>query len=93
MINRRGFCKKALLVAGALAIPISAMELFNPKRLLADKDDQAKVRWGFLVDTNKCVGCGFCVKACKLENEVPYDARVTRTGSSAMFSPVMDSRI
>jgi Fe-S-cluster-containing dehydrogenase component len=25
------------------------------------------------------VGCGFCVKACKLENEIPYDAPVTRT--------------
>jgi Fe-S-cluster-containing dehydrogenase component len=25
------------------------------------------------------VGCGFCVKACKIENEVPYDAKVSRT--------------
>ena len=38
-----------------------------------------ETRWVFLVDTHKCVGCGFCVKACKLENEVPYDANVTRT--------------
>ena len=38
-----------------------------------------KVRWVFLVDTYKCVGCGMCVKACKLENEMPYDANVTRT--------------
>ncbi len=36
-------------------------------------------RWVFLVDTYKCVGCGLCVKACKLENETPYDANVTRT--------------
>ena len=41
--------------------------------------DKAKVRWVFLVDTYKCVGCGLCVKACKLENEIPYDASVTRT--------------
>jgi len=79
MINRRSFCKKALLLAGGLAIPISALEMFDPKRLLADKNDTAWVRWGFLVDTYKCVGCGFCVKACKIENEVPYDANVTRT--------------
>lgn len=79
MINRRSFCKKTLLAACGLALPICALELFDPKRLLADKDDRVKVRWGFLVDTYKCVGCGFCVKACKLENEVPYDARVTRT--------------
>jgi Fe-S-cluster-containing dehydrogenase component len=79
MINRRGFCKKALLAACGLAIPVSALELFDPKRLMADKSDAENVRWGFLVDTYKCVGCGFCVKACKLENEVPYDAKVTRT--------------
>jgi Fe-S-cluster-containing dehydrogenase component len=79
MINRRSFCKKALLLAGGLAIPIAALEMFDPKRLLADKSDTSGVRWGFLVDTYKCVGCGFCVKACKIENEVPLDANVTRT--------------
>ncbi len=40
---------------------------------------ESPVRWAFLVDTTKCVGCGFCVRACKLENEVPYEAPVTRT--------------
>ena len=38
-----------------------------------------KTRYAFLVDTNKCVGCGFCVKACKIENEIPYDVSVSRT--------------
>ncbi|MBE0596306.1 MAG: 4Fe-4S dicluster domain-containing protein, partial [Desulfuromonadales bacterium] len=33
----------------------------------------------FLIDTHKCVGCGFCVKACKTENDIPLDANVTRT--------------
>jgi tetrathionate reductase subunit B len=78
-MNRREFCKKGLLIAGGLAVPLSALELFDPKRLLAEKDDKGKTRWVFLVDTHKCVGCGFCVKACKNENEVPYDANVTRT--------------
>ncbi len=79
MITRRSFCKKALLIAGGFAVPLAALELFDPKRLLAEKNEGEKVRWGFLVDTYKCVGCGFCVKACKTENEVPYDANVTRT--------------
>jgi Fe-S-cluster-containing dehydrogenase component len=39
----------------------------------------AGVRWAFLVDTEKCVGCGLCVDACKQENEIPYDAPVSRT--------------
>lgn len=79
MITRRSFCKKALLVAGGLAIPLTALEIFDPRRLQAEKDSPNKVRWVFVVDTHKCVGCGFCVKACKTENEIPYDADVTRT--------------
>ncbi len=79
MIDRRNFCKKALLAACGVMIPLSALELFDPKRLIAEMEGGKKLRWGFLVDTRKCVGCGFCVKACKLENEVPYDANVTRT--------------
>lgn len=79
MISRRNFCKKAMMVAGGVAIPFAALEIFNPKRLAAEKGDTSKVRWVFLVDIHKCVGCGFCVKACKIENEVPYDAHVSRT--------------
>lgn len=41
--------------------------------------EERKVRWAFLVDTKKCVGCGLCVKACKIENDVPYDIKVSRT--------------
>ena len=79
MIDRRTFCKRALLLAGGLTLPLSALELFDPRRLEALKDDPSPVRWGFLVDTHACVGCGFCVRACKIENDTPYDANVTRT--------------
>ena len=79
MITRRGFCKKTMLLVGGLALPLAAFELFDPKKLMADKNDKSKVRWVFLVDTHKCTGCGFCVKACKIENEIPYDANVSRT--------------
>jgi tetrathionate reductase subunit B len=79
MMNRREFCKKTMIVAGGLIIPLSALEVFNPKRLHAEKDDKGKVRWVFLVDVHKCVGCGLCVKACKIENDVDWDANVTRT--------------
>ena len=79
MMKRRDFCKKGLLFIGGLAVPLSALEIFDPKRLDAESSGPGKVRWVFLVDTYKCTGCGFCVKACKIENEVPYDANVTRT--------------
>jgi len=79
MMNRREFCRKAMLIAGGMALPLAALELFDPRRLMAEKESGEKVRWVFLVDTHKCVGCGFCVKACKIENETPYDANVSRT--------------
>lgn len=35
--------------------------------------------WGFIVDTTLCIGCGRCVKACKIENNVPISPHYTRT--------------
>jgi Fe-S-cluster-containing dehydrogenase component len=33
--------------------------------------DLSRFKWGFIVDTTRCIGCGSCVRACKLENDVP----------------------
>lgn len=35
--------------------------------------------WGYIIDTQKCIGCGRCAIACKLENHVPFDEPVFRT--------------
>ncbi|HTR45635.1 MAG TPA: 4Fe-4S dicluster domain-containing protein [Thermodesulfovibrionales bacterium] len=79
MITRRDFLKNSFTGVAGLALPLAAIEMVSPGKLFAAKGDKAKVRWVFLVDTYKCVGCGLCVKACKNENEIPYDANVTRT--------------
>ncbi|HHO47627.1 MAG TPA: 4Fe-4S dicluster domain-containing protein [Desulfobacteraceae bacterium] len=76
--SRRTFLKNAVKGAIAGALPVAAFRLLSPAQARSAVED-ASVRWGFLVDTAKCVGCGMCVKACKLENEIPYDAPVTRT--------------
>jgi Fe-S-cluster-containing dehydrogenase component len=75
-MKRRDFLKSTAVFVSGAAISLSALEFIDPKEVLAAKPD---LRWGFLVDTHKCVGCGFCVKACKTENEIPLDANVTRT--------------
>ena len=75
-MKRRDFLKNtAVFVAGA-SVSLSALDFLDPKEILASNP---KLRWGFLVDTHKCVGCGFCVKACKIENDIPMEANVTRT--------------
>ncbi len=35
--------------------------------------------WGFVCDNEKCIGCGRCVVACKLENKVPWEPEFNRT--------------
>lgn len=76
--SRRDFMKKAVGGSVVSALPLSAFTLISRADAAAALDE-AKTRWAFLVDTTKCVGCGLCVKACKNENEIPYDAPVTRT--------------
>jgi tetrathionate reductase subunit B len=76
-ITRRKFMKFGACAVTAASLPLT-LEILSPGQVRAEIEKR-DLRWGFLVDTYKCVGCGFCVKACKLENEVPYDTPVTRT--------------
>ncbi len=76
--SRRDFLRRSIKGGIAASLPLSAFKFLSPaqaKSLVT----QSGLRWVFLVDTTKCVGCGLCVKACKLENEVPYEVPVTRT--------------
>jgi Fe-S-cluster-containing dehydrogenase component len=69
-LTRRDFLRLGLLASAGAGF-------YSAKDLLASTG--GGTRWVFLVDTYKCVGCGLCVRACKLENEIPYEANVTRT--------------
>jgi Fe-S-cluster-containing dehydrogenase component len=75
-VKRRDFLKNTMMVVVGASIPAGALEWLDPAEVLASRPE---LRWAFLIDTYKCVGCGFCVKACKTENDIPLDANVTRT--------------
>ena len=75
-MNRRDFLKNTAVFVSGASVSLSALEFVDPRAVLAA---QPKLRWAFLVDTHKCVGCGFCVKACKIETDIPLQANVTRT--------------
>jgi molybdopterin-containing oxidoreductase family iron-sulfur binding subunit len=66
--SRREFIKGATAITGVSLAP----GLFLHQTAEAKSADEAvtsKVRWGMLVDTNKCAdGCNDCVKACNDEN-------------------------
>ena len=92
-MKRRDFLKNTAVFVSGASISLSALEFIDPRTILAA---QPNLRWAFLVDTHKCVGCGFCVKACKVENDIPLEANVTRTWVERYVirkngEPVMDS--
>jgi Fe-S-cluster-containing dehydrogenase component len=79
-LTRRELLKKGILSVCGMMIPLAALEVYKPEALASLVHPYSKKkRWAFVVDTTKCVGCGMCVKACKLENEIPFDANVQRT--------------
>ncbi len=41
--------------------------------------DLAGRQWAFVCNTEKCIGCGKCVVACKRENSVPWEPEYNRT--------------
>ena len=69
--SRRDFLKESVGATLASVLPLSAFTFLTSEEARAAVTN-TKVRWAFLVDTRKCVGCGLCVKACKNENEVPW---------------------
>jgi Fe-S-cluster-containing dehydrogenase component len=76
--SRRAFLKNAACGSLAAVLPAGAFTFISSDEARAALE-ASKVRWAFLVDTTRCIGCGMCVSACKQENEIPYDAPVTRT--------------
>jgi Fe-S-cluster-containing dehydrogenase component len=67
-VGRRDFLANALrLGGGVFAIVCGADALgADPERY-----DWEAHRWAYLIDTERCIGCGSCVRACKAENGVP----------------------
>jgi Fe-S-cluster-containing dehydrogenase component len=79
-LSRRELLKAGLVAAGGAVLPLTAFKPLEAKELESIIHPYSKKkRFAFVVDTYRCVGCGMCVKACKLENEIPFTANVQRT--------------
>ncbi len=81
--GRREFLQKLLLAAASLALPgyVLASEKLkqSPFTILTGGYDAGDHCWGMGIDISKCIGCGRCVEACKLENKVPMEPYFFRT--------------
>ena len=71
-LERRQFLKLGLYsAAGVLVGSFFAFADTDKKIEVKSYDDLLKFDWGYIVDTTRCIGCGACVRACKIENDVP----------------------
>lgn len=71
-VSRRGFLRTALWnAAGACVGTLTAFGAGSGHVGVRRIEDLAQFEWGYIVDTTRCIGCGSCVRACKLENNVP----------------------
>lgn len=76
------------MFAGSLAW-LAALPLARPvkaavKNVFAAGDappdyDPTKHHWLMCIDVDRCIGCGTCVEACKVENRMPKEFRFFRT--------------
>ena len=86
-VTRRAFLTLgAQGLVGGLLVPGALSYLFRDvaragglRQANPDGYNWEEHHYGFLVDTTRCIGCGKCVMACKLENRVPMDPHYNRT--------------
>lgn len=70
--SRRKFLKSAATLAG---VTLGYTWLNSSRFVLygAEPKDETLPWYGIVIDIEKCIGCGSCAKACKLENDVPKE--------------------
>ncbi|MBW6492186.1 MAG: 4Fe-4S dicluster domain-containing protein [Lentimicrobium sp.] len=68
-LSRRDFFKAGTIIVGGIAVSSTFIPFDG--LLFAIERPKGKGKWyGIGIDINKCIGCGKCAKACKIENNV-----------------------
>jgi len=81
--SRRGFLRGLAGAGGLLTLwrglADSEGSSASPKANGKGPEAARHVQYGMLIDLARCIGCGHCVQACKMENDVPHEPTTFRT--------------
>jgi tetrathionate reductase subunit B len=81
-VDRREFlgeCLKACGLAAPFLFGVVRVPLLGAQESAPDEYDPTEHLYGMGIDVSKCIGCGQCVAACKVENDVPLDPHFFNT--------------
>src|SRR5690349_17198385 len=76
-VSRRNLLTKiGATLAGIATMPLARTAKAAVQKVLVSTGaakgyDPTKHKWVMAIDANRCIGCGSCAEACKLENHVP----------------------
>lgn len=76
--DRRSFLKYSGIIAGGLMMS-SGTDHMRAVVYATDEKEDAEHWYGMAIDIKKCIGCGRCANACKIENDVPKEPFYFRT--------------
>jgi tetrathionate reductase subunit B len=77
-MNRRRFLRRLGSMLLALGLPVGLIKR-AATAAIGDGNTGNKPFYGMGVDVDKCIGCGKCMEACKIENNVPPEPFYFRT--------------
>ncbi len=80
-MDRRNFLRKTLSFIISIGALGSLKEILNIIPAIAEvkNGELTKPVYGMGIQIDKCIGCGRCVEACKIENDVPREPFFFRT--------------
>lgn len=80
-MDRRKFLRKTISLVVSVGALGSLKEILQVLPAMAEvkNGEKTKPLYGMGIQVDKCIGCGRCVEACKIENDVPREPFFFRT--------------